>query len=103
MTTTAARPAKVRTLTFDGLTRLLVIAAGDAREGYWLHDVPTDHADTMRVRFVKHSDGSKRTVTVLASGTKWCDCQAGHFGKPCRHVAAVTKLVSLGLITAPAE
>ena len=101
MTTTPVKSAKVRTLTFDAMTRVLVVAVGKESEAYWLHDVPTDFADTMRVRFVKHSDGSKRTVTVLASGTTWCDCSAGHFGKPCRHVSAVAKLVSLGLIVAP--
>lgn len=102
MTTTAPRAAKVRTLRFDQLTRVLLVVVGKAREAYHLHDVPTDHADTIRVRFVKHADGSKRTVTVLASGTAWCDCEAGHYGKPCRHVSAVAKMISLGMIVAPA-
>ena len=102
MTTTAAKPAKVRTLAFDAMTRVLVVTEGSRRDAYHLHDVPAADAGHARFRFVKHADGVKYTVTLTDGGVCFCDCPAGFRGKPCRHASALVKLVSLGRIVAPA-
>lgn len=58
----------------------------DGREVY---TVASDSGRTYRVRFCGSGDGDPEFVALWE-----CDCEAGHHGRICKHVRAVTAVAS---------
>ena len=97
-TTTARKPAAkpARTMMFDQLSGMLRIAVGKQVDAYCVHEMPADGC--RQVVLNKFGGEPTRYIVTVAGDAAICNCPAGGYGKPCKHVGAVVKMITRGLL-----
>ena len=111
MSTVATKPAtsKTRTLRFRANTDpvspiagLLTITAGNGEAAYVVTEFPARYPGGREFHLAKTNGGEGYSVSCHPAGEQadTCECLGSSYsrGGPCRHRAAIRKLIDLGML-----